>query len=300
MPNGNDGDLTALAREIDPTSGPTGPEPAKPSGKPGETPTGGTGATGPAGPTGASAAGGESGATGTTGGTGGGGTAPPQTVEDLLKDPKLAPLIQRWADKSAAAQVRTAVGQVQAEDQQAQQQANMEAWSNYFAQFSKEELAEVLAESPEAAQAYGAVQQYTAGQHQGASQQEVATAAQVYSYGHQISVYNGLLEASDLPQDQKDALKPENYTHLGAAGINTWGQAVQAALIKHEAQKAAKTEIDTRWEATKQERLAELEKEHPGAAGSAGAPGAPGLPLIETPDEVLLESALGKKPGGKT
>jgi len=223
----------------------------------------------------------------------------PQTVEDLLKDPKLGPSIQSWADKGAQAQVRAVEGRVQAAGEQAAEQANMEQWVNYFAQYNKEELAQVLAESPEAAQAYGAVQHYQANRRQGVDGQEVQTAAQVYSIGHQITTYNKMLAGSDLPQDQKEALNPEKFVHLGASGINTWGEAVHAALLKHEVAKAVKTEMDTRWEAVKQERLAELEKEHPGAAGSAGSPGAPGMDLLGTPDEVLLEAAFRTKPGGK-
>ena len=309
---------SALAHEMDPGFVPAPPDPAKPSDTPTEKPPDGfkpavAGEDKPG--AAASEAGQESGdqAGGDEEGADGGDGDKPadkdkpvaksaaDRFKELLRDPELGPEAQSWADKSGAAQVKAALDQAGTQSQQHAQDANMEQWSNYFSAMSQEELGQALAESPDAARAYAAVQQYTAGRQQNLNSQQIATAAQVYSLTSQINIYNKLLEEADLPQDVRDTLKPESFTHLGPPGINAWGQAVTAALIKHGIQKATETEVNTRWEATKQERLAELDQDHPGAASSAGSPSPGNLDLISTPDDVLLENALVKRNrGGKS
>lgn len=224
-------------------------------------------------------------------------------VEDLLKTP-LGPVLQQWADKAASAQVKAAVEQERANAQQTSDAAEMQRLDSYFSQFSEEELGEVLAQSKEVSAKYAEVQRWKEGQVQAGSTEQVAAAAQVYSYVHAIRTYNSLLEASDLPQEKRDELKPEKYTHLGAAGINEWGKAVYSALVQHEVQKAVDKELETRWEAYKQEHLAELgldEGEAPPGGGPPGSPTPAKLPLMETSSELLLEAALeGKQRRGGT
>lgn len=226
-------------------------------------------------------------------------TAPvkPQ-LEDLLKDPELGPALQSWKDKSAANSVQTALEQERARSQQQLQSDNLQKWVDYFGQFSEEERVELFARDPKIAAKFAEVQNVVAQQSQSISSDQVATTAQVYAYAHQISVYNKMLADSGLPEDKLQALKPDNFTHLGAAGVNAWGQAIFAALLEHQTSQKLEAELKTRWEAYKQEHLAELEPGYVPESSSGGGPTGPKKDLMTTDSNVLLEDALVRR-GGK-
>lgn len=220
--------------------------------------------------------------------------APKLTVEGLLKDPEVGPQLQSWADKSAAAQVKSATERLQTDQQQAYSSANMGQWDNYFRQFNQEELGELLAQDQQKASAYSRVQAWRQEQQQAAGSDQIATAGQVYAYAHQISVNNSLLADSGLPQEELAELAADKFTHLGAEGVTTWSKAIQTALIKHQAEAEIQKGLDTRWEAYKQEKLADLDPDGSLAGSRPGSPTPSDLP-IDTPSELLLEAGLEQR-----
>jgi broad specificity phosphatase PhoE len=232
---------------------------------------------------------------------GDGATPPPDALADLAKDPKaaigillkhpeLGPVLNRWADKGAAAQVREAVERVRGETRvQTEQELQEQAEAEHFQSLSKEELAEELATNEKAAAAYARFKERQQRGAGGASPEEVGLRIKVEAASGIIRTFLGLIEESGLPDEKKAELDPTNFTILGEDALPEWGKAIYTALIELAVQK----KYDEEWESEKTSRLADLEEKRPDLSGGK-TPG-PALNLIETPSEVLLEKALAEK-----
>jgi len=171
----------------------------------------------------------------------------------------------------------------------------MQQWADYFGGFAQEELGELLASNQNLATRYAEVQHWQAGQQNAASSDQVAAAGQVYAAASQIRTFNSMLEESDLPPEKLAELKPENFTHLGTPGLAEWGKAVYSAILAHRTEEAVNNELKTRWEAYKQEHLAEIDGDTPPEAHAGGGPGPRRMDIMSTPSEVGLEAAFNKK-----
>ncbi len=193
------------------------------------------------------------------------------TLNDLLKHPTLGPQVHSWADRGAVAQVRSAKQQALAE---ARADAEIEALSRRFDTMSPEELGQALTD-PKTAEAYANLIQRNTKLKEGASQEEINRAGQVYGYAVQVATYMEVLEESGLTADVKASLSPDNFTHLGPKGITEWGKAIHKALVEHESSKGVDALLEARWEAYKEERLAELDGGRVPADVSNGRPSGP-------------------------
>lgn len=216
-------------------------------------------------------------------------------LADLLQHPVLGPQLQSWADRSAAAQVRAALEREGvAAQQRAAQNAQMAQWAAYFQGMDREELAEALTD-PETFQAYSAVQQWQQQQQAAHNQIQVAAQAKVQAYAEQIRAIDALMQEAKLPKEKAAALDPQRYTHLGEAGISVWTNDVLQAIVDHQASQRIEAELNKRWEAFKQEKLAELDKSIRTPTGPT-SPSAPLPDLIATDSQVLVEAALRARP----
>lgn len=213
----------------------------------------------------------------------------------LLDHPELGPQLQEWADTGAVAQVRSALErqrpQIAAD---AKQQAEDRHWDEHFKEMSPEAVHEEIARDPKAAAAYA---QYQVRQQssQAMSPEAVKEASQLHAYGIQVATYNQLLEESDLPKEVKEKLGAGNFTEMGGAptgiqGIVAWGNAIYGALIDAEAAKLVEAKLEERWEAYRQEHLAEIDGDRPPMSRGRKASLLPDL--MDTPSEVLMEKAL--------
>src|SRR3990167_5437256 len=151
------------------------------------------------------------------------------TLGDLLKHPTLGPQVHSWADRGAIAQVRSAKQQALAE---AKADSGIEALTQRFESMSPEELGQALTD-PKTAEAYANLIQRNVKAKEGASQEEINRAGQVYGYAVQVATYMEVLEESGLSAEQKTALSPDNFTNLGPKGITEWGKAIHKALVVH-------------------------------------------------------------------
>lgn len=206
---------------------------------------------------------------------------PDKAVKTILEHPVLGKVIQRWADKAAVAQVRAARQQErESTTQQVEQEAAVQRLEEHFSGLSPQELAEELASDSRAATAYGQLQAHKASQ---ASPQDAEQQARVYATASVMQAYMQLV--AGLPEETQADLEPEKFAHLGDTAMTVWGEAIYKALVK--------TEVDKRWEAEKQNRLAELERARPDLMGGRRSSGSPDI--MGTPSELLLEGALAQK-----
>ncbi|KKL84935.1 hypothetical protein LCGC14_1959720, partial [marine sediment metagenome] len=110
----------------------------------------------------------------------------------------------------------------------------------------------------------------------------------------EVGVYTEMLGKSDLPDEKKAELNPDNFTHLGPQGIVAWGAAVQQALVEHATDAKAKTLLEEKWDAFQEEKLGGggegSEQGRDGVDASSGAPRGPvtaGMLKKMTPQEVM-------------
>jgi len=206
----------------------------------------------------------------------------PNAVPTLLQHPKLGPVVQRWADKVAAAQVKTKLEQerpiIEARVRSEMQFENLD---KHFSELSQGDLADELAADPKAAAAYARVQ---AMKEDRSTPEDPEVTARVYAAAQTVASNLKLLDKSELSDEVKATLQPELFTHLGEEGIPTWTQAIVDALVESRASKKA--------EASKQESQAELDPNRPPLTPGRRGPG--GFDLMGTSSEVLLERGLEK------
>ena len=214
------------------------------------------------------------------------------TLKVLLEHPVLGPKLQSWSDGGVAAQVTAALERERpALKADAQKTATERSEDEHFSSMTREQIAEEIAESDEAATAYARFQQRR--QASGELDPEgVARASQIYSYATKVASVSSLLEDSGLTAEAKAGLKPENFTHLGAQGIVEWEKAVFTAVVAHEVQQGAQKLLDDKWETYKQEQLAELDGERP--AITSGRRTGPAADLLTTSSGTILEAGLAK------
>ena len=205
-------------------------------------------------------------------------------LDELLQDPELGPLVESYAQSKAEQEARQKA-------QQAQQEALLAQWQAYFQALDDAELAEAL-QDPQRRQAYLAVHQWQQQQAQVQAEQLVQQRAKVQAYAEQIRTLDRMLQR--LPEEKRKELDPRRYTYLGEAGIGIWTQAVLDAVSDHMAEQRIQAELEKRWEALRQERLAELERETPVPSGLQ--PSGPLPDLMTTDPQTLLELALQGRP----
>ena len=221
----------------------------------------------------------------------------PQSVEDLLKDPALAPQLQSWADKAAANQVRSAL---ERERDQARQQGVVEGQAQlreqqedrYFSSLSQEELGRELAEDPELATRYANYQQRKATASLDAD--GTARTAQVLGMATVIQSVQRTIAESGLSDADKAALAGEKFTQYGDQALIKWQQAVSAALVKHEVDKTVTGALKEQQEADGEEDKARQDALRPGALAMAGGTAKPMPDLMKNSSRSLFEDAFRK------
>jgi hypothetical protein len=221
-------------------------------------------------------------------------------LKTLLGHSTLGPILNKWADDAAKAQVTAALTQqkpiTEAETRQAEA---VRVEDEHFSSMTQEQISEEIAGDEVAAVAYAKYQErkQTAGQPNAGA---IAESSQIYSYASRVAVVSDLIKGSDLSAEIKESLKSENFTHrqdgtaTGAEGIKEWESAVFKALVTHEASAIAVKEIAAKKETLEEEVMAEVDGERP-AIVSGRAEG-PTPDLIKTDSSVLLERALSQKP----
>lgn len=211
----------------------------------------------------------------------------------LLEHPDLGPILNKWADGAAVAQVTAALERqrpiTEAETKQAEAERAEDA---HFSGMTQEQITEEIAGDERAATAYARYQQRK--ESSGTPNAEaIAQTAELYAYTSRIAAVKSTLEESELSAEVKESLKPEHFTHLKAEGIREWEKAVFKAVVAHEATAMAEKLKEEGWEAYKEEHLPEIDGERPAVVSGRSTGPLPGL--IETPSETLLESALSGK-----
>ena len=215
-------------------------------------------------------------------------------LKALLEHPVLGPLLNKWSDNAAKAQIVAALDTarpgIEADAKQSEAERAEDA---HFSGMTQEQITEEIAGDEEAATAYARYQQRK--EAGGAPNAEaIAQTAQLYAYTSEVAAIRSLLEGSELTDEVKENLKPEHFTHLKTEGIKEWKRAVFQAIVTHEATGLTATELEEKWEAYKEEHLAEIDGERP--AMVTGRREGPTPDLIKTDSGVLLESALSVKP----
>lgn len=212
----------------------------------------------------------------------------------LLEHPTLGPLLNQWNDRSAAAQVTAALERERPTiEADAKRTAAEKAEDEHFSSMTQEQISEEIAGDEEAATAYARYQQRRQS-GQAPNPDAIAQASQVYSYASRVAAVSSLLEESELTAETKESLKPDHFTHLGTEGIREWEKAVFQAIVSHEATGLAETQLNEKWDAYKDEHLAEIDGERPAVVSGRRDGPMPGL--VETDSGILLERALSKKP----
>lgn len=222
---------------------------------------------------------------------------PDEALKALLEHSVLGPILNRWLDKALTGKVTAALEDarpgIEADTKRTEAERIEDA---HFSGMTKEQIAEEISGDEAVATAYARYQQRKeAGATPNAK--AVAQASQLYSYASDVAAVSSLLKESELTTEVKETLKPDKFTHLGPAGIGEWKKAVFSALVAHEASGLTQTELDAKWEAYKEEHLAEIDGERPAVV--SGRRDGPKPDLLSTSSDVLLESALSKKPAGK-
>lgn len=213
------------------------------------------------------------------------------TIDALLKHPKLGPALNQWNDKSAKSQVEADRRREREQGRhEGRQQVEEESLVRFIESLSQDELARELAADPQFAIQYAKYQE--ARQAPAVDAQAIAATSQVYALATQIHSNNELIEKSDLPADVKASLAADNYSQHGDRAIVEWNQAIHKAFVKHEAARIASGNNDEDWEASKQERLAELDRNRPGGLAAAGRAAAPKPDLMKTPTGKLFADAF--------
>lgn len=219
------------------------------------------------------------------------GMKPKDVLVKLLEHPEIGPVLQHWADRAGDAQVATALDAARPTIEADSRQAEAErADDEHFSGMTKEQIAEEIAGDEAVASAYARFQQRKeAGSLPNA--EAIAQSSQLYSYASRVAAVSGLIEGSELSDEVKATLKPDNFKHLKAEGIRAWESAVFQALVLHEAEAKADVLLEERWETYQQERMAETDGDRPPMVRGRKVAGT--LPdLIGTDTNELFEDAF--------
>lgn len=235
-------------------------------------------------------------------GQGGDGNADPLsslTIEQLLKHETLGKEIQSWGDKAAAKQISAALERERTKGKEdgikeGRQSAEAERMDRYFSSLSQEEKAREFAADPEMAAEYARWEASKQSSKDVSAQTEIANASEVMALGIELQHWFEVLEDAQLPAEVKAELAPENFAHLG--GVNAlkgWSKAINAAVIKHEADKIAGKDLNEKWESFKEEQIAKSDDRRFSGLASTGKVTGVNPDLIETPTGNLFEKAFG-------
>lgn len=221
------------------------------------------------------------------------GETPPDPLEgldlkDILAHPVLGPKFNQWADTAAKHQVEAATQGAKDTVKAEEERSLIEKEDKYFSTITPEQLKIDLNDEETGAKAAAAYGRFQLRKEQAANAPKAPTPEEtdfnvkVAATRSLVATYREMVDGSDLPDEVKAKLQPENYKQYGAEALPRWGKDIYEALVqlKH----------DTEWESVKETRLAELDKDRPGSGGGR-PPGA--MPdLMETPSEVGLEQAI--------
>lgn len=220
-----------------------------------------------------------------------GGETPPDPlakleVNDLLKDTRLAPMLQQWAGQGVANAVKTGIEQATpAIEERIKNQYATDYWRNHFNGMSETEVAEEVASDKEAAAAWGALAQQDA--QPAPSEEDFRREVTVTATRGLVQTYLQLMKGSGLPEAKLAELDPKNFTQYGDKAVSTWGSAIFEARLEAGIQKG----IDDKWETEKETRSAEHDSARPPLSG--GRKPTTAFDVMGNPD-LNLEAALAK------
>ena len=216
---------------------------------------------------------------------------PDGALKVLLEHPELGPVLNRWMDRAAQAQVTSALTKATPTIEANAKQLEAERVEDeHFSEMTQEQITEEITGDEKAASAYARYQQR---KEAGAlpNAEAIAQSSQVYSYATRVATVSSMLEGSELTDEVKESLKPEHFTHLGAEGIREWEKAVLKEIVNHEAAGLAEKLKEEEWETYKEEHMAELDPSRP--AVISGGRKNNNLPdLMGTDSTVQLEQGL--------
>lgn len=214
------------------------------------------------------------------------------SIEDLLKHPKLASKVNSYADRVANNRIQA---EVQAKLAEQEDTIRDELLDKYFSSLDETELGTVLAQDKNLAKEYGRLQEKAQPQGQFMTADQIAHQAQIEASRITIRTNTSLIVDSDLPDDIKQTLNPQNYVSQGMAGLTTWTQDIYKALAKHEASKSAKDMASEELEAERNRQRAEKDEALPGASMTKGRVMTTLPDLFSTSSAQLLEDAFAKR-----
>lgn len=185
-------------------------------------------------------------------------------LSKLLEHPVLGPQLNSWNDKSANSRLQSERDKILNElEPQVRQRLEDEAVGKYLDDMSDEERGQELARNPQLASKWAQIQQSR--EQANSHPEEVARAAEVYALATQISSVDQLIDASDLPDAEKESLKDvSKFQGQGAGAIVGWTQQVMQRLVEHAKEKGIEAEIDTRWNSYLEDNQARSPRARPG------------------------------------
>ena len=223
-------------------------------------------------------------------------TVESESVEAILAKPEFAKEIQSRADKAAAAQLQGKTDALRRDVRaEVEQQVHDEQLTKYFSGLSQEELSEAIASDKNLAADYARLQLQSQSPD---NSEEVSRAARVYSYSLQVSSLSKLMDDTELSAEVRATLDPKSFLDSAAAdgGMAAWSTAVQDAVLTAKSDKSVEKEMEKKWEAYKQDHLAENELDRPTL--KKGSKSNPVPELLEGSSSDLLEDAI-KSPSKK-
>jgi len=220
-------------------------------------------------------------------------------IDTVIKHPVHGPALQSRIDTAAAARARVIVDDLRPKiEEDIRQQLVSQNIRQHFESLSKDELAQELADDPQAAVAYAQVMEEKLREPKDAVEDAVTRVR-----ADQITSNLAILQESGLPDLAKTnpevakvmtSLDPNKYVHLGPPGIVEWGKAIQKAIIDHRVRK----DYEAKLEADRQVSLADQDPDRPPDL-SPGRGVAPTPDLMKTDTTVGLEHAFSQKQDNK-
>lgn len=214
------------------------------------------------------------------------------TIDDLLKHPKLSSALNSFADRVANNRIQAEVSSKLTEQEEAIRDELLE---RYFGNLEESELGQVLAQDKNLAAEYGRLQQKQAPQGKLMTQEDLANAAQVEAARIQLRTNVKLITESDLSDDIKQTLHPNNYVTRGQQGLVDWTADIHKAIAKHEGTKNTKESVEEELEAERNRRAAERDESLPGASMAKGRVIKTMPDLFSKSSQELLEDAFAKR-----
>lgn len=217
---------------------------------------------------------------------------PEKALQGLLEHPKLGPMLNQWADRAARAQVEAEArkGPKAPTEAEVRQKVQEEREDKFFSELTKEQLDEEIAKDPSCAAAYGKYQLRQQEKAKVPSQEDMDQLVAAHATASLIVTFRGMVDDSDLSDEQKAELQPEKFQHLGRAGMPTWGKAIYLALVQ--------LKYDTEWASELETRRAEDDKKRPGSGG--GRPPGSMFDLMTTDSSAGLEAGLAAEEKRRT